>query len=381
MTTSPITAVDWLASRRGEMEALLEAIVNIDSPSADPAGTNAVAEVLAEFLRRPGIAVERIPVAGAGDVLKATVAGGSGAPVILMGHRDTVFPNGTAAKRPFTRRGDVATGPGVADMKSGVVSGCFVLAALAAAGGAPFPVTAIFTADEEVGSTASHAEIERTAKGARAVLNLEPGRASGNVVKARKGGAAVEIEIAGKAAHSGSAPQNGRSAIEALARKIVRLHALTDYETGITANVGVIAGGTVRNMVAPWAKAELDLRFVESAQWPDLLARVEAILAADDVPGTTATWSVGAIFRPLEEKMSCDLLARYRTAAASLGFAVDGEFSGGCADSGFTASLGIPSLCGLGPVGDHSHTEREYSRLDTLVPRAQAVALTLLSLA
>lgn len=210
---------------------------------------------------------------------------------------------------------------------------------------------------------------------------MEPGRASGNVVSARKGGFWMKIEVAGKAAHAGVNHQAGCSAIEALARKIPRLHALTDHAAGITTNVGVIAGGIGHNTVASWASAELDVRIVAEAQRAPVAAAIAAILAAEEVPGTAATGTTMSHRVPMAAETSAGLLAQYRAAAAELGFTAEGEFTGGCADSGFTAAMGVPTLCGLGPVGEKAHTDEEVCHLDTLVPRAQAVAATLLSLA
>lgn len=380
MTSMNSRVLDWLAPRRGEMEALLQKLVNTESFSHDKAGNDRVGEILVEFLAGPGVAVERIPVAEFGDAIKIAVSGNDGPHALMMGHRDTVFPTGTVAKRPYSALGDLAYGPGVADMKSGLVLIAFVLKAFAETGGAPFPIVGLFTGDEEVGSDTGRPIIEKAAQGARAVLNMEPGRASGNVVSARKGGFWMKIDVKGRAAHAGVNHPAGRNAIEALARKVVRLHALTDYDAGITTNVGVIAGGIGHNTVASWASAEFDVRIVEEAQRGPIVAKIMEILAADDVPGTVATGTMMSRRVPMEEAMSRDLLARYTAAAAEIGFTVGGEFTGGCADSGFTAAMGIPTLCGLGPVGEKAHTEDEVCRLDTLVPRAQAVAATLISL-
>lgn len=381
MTPLAARATQWLASRRGEMEDLLRRLVDIDSGSRDRAGVDAVGEVMMACLAADGIDVMRIPNGTYGDVLRAEIPGTvGGAPVLLMGHRDTVFPKGTVARRPFSRDGDVATGPGVADMKGGLVVDLFVMRALKAAGGTGFPLIGLFTADEEIGSPSGRAVIEATAKGARAAFNTEPGRASGNVVTARKGGITLHITVGGRAAHSGVNHAEGASAIGALAAKITALHAMTDYAAGITTNVGVIRGGRTHNTVADHAEAELDIRFLSVDQLDGILARVGAILAADDVEGTSAAYERGQIFMPLEAAHSAELFAHYRKAAEEIGFRVDGEFTGGCADSGFTASLGVPSLCGLGPVGGKAHTDGEYCRLDTLVPRAQALAATIAQL-
>ncbi len=371
-------ASDWLATRHDEMEAFLKHLVDIDSNSFDKTGTDKVGAAIEAFLAADGITVTRIANDTYGDCVKAEIPGrGGNAHVVMMGHRDTVFPKGTTTTRGYSKNGNIAYGPGVADMKGGLVVNCFVLRALKAAGGADFPVVALFTADEEIGSPSGRPVIEATARGARAVFNSEPGRVSGNVVTGRKGGTTLYIDVTGKAAHSGANHRDGASAIGALAAKIVKLHALTDYDKGITTNVGVIKGGMTHNTVAPSAEAELDIRFVELAHLPGILKDVQAILDADDVPGTRATFRQGITFLPLEAHMSADLFARYKAEAANLGFAVDGEFTGGCSDAGFTAAIGVPSLCGLGPVGGKAHTDEEFLMLDTLVPRAQAMARTI----
>lgn len=372
--------LSWLDGRRAEMEAALAILVNIDSNSHDKAGVDKVGEALREML--PGLSFERLPISARGDALRASLPGSQGGkPVLLLGHRDTVFPKGTVATRGFTRDGEVAYGPGIADMKGGLVLICFVMRALAQAGGAPFPVVALFTGDEEIGSDASHPFIEAEARRARAVLNAEPGRVTGNVVGSRKGGLSLRIEVSGCSAHSGANFADGASAIGALAEKIIRLHALTDLKAGTTVNVGKIAGGIAHNVVAPFASAEVDIRAVTRPALDAVKARVAEIVDHEEIPRTSARLIQQSMFMPMEERFSRDLLARYQASARAIGFTVEGEFSGGCSDAGLTASLGIPSLCGLGPVGGHAHTDKEFCRLDTLVPRAQAMAATLLSLA
>ncbi|MDT3718304.1 M20 family metallopeptidase [Pseudomonas oryzihabitans] len=381
MTLAKTAALQWLATQRESMILLLQRLVDTDSNSYDKAGVDAVGAVLAASLAEDGIAVVRTPVADFGDVLAARVGPAEGAAVLLLGHRDTVFPPGTVAGRGFTRDEKMAFGPGVADMKGGLVASCFALRALQRAGQLPFPVRVLYTGDEEIGSGTARPHLEAAARQARAVLNCEPGRISGNVVKARKGGASLTITVSGRAAHAGVNHAEGASAIQALALKIVKLHALTDYERGITSNVGLIEGGTSSNTVAPSATARLDVRFVALADWPELQARIAAIVAEQELPGTHASVVPTSLFLPMEEHLSTELLALYQREAQALGFTVDGEFTGGCADSGFTASLGVPTLCGLGPVGGKVHTDAEFLVLDTLVPRTQALVATILALA
>ena len=204
-------------------------MVDIDSGSYDKPGIDAVGAVVERFLAGHGIPVERLPQSRHGDCLRATVVpsgepgtGNAGNNVVLMGHRDTVFPAGEAGRRPFTVRDGVAYGPGVADMKAGLVMNCFVLAAFARFGGSPAPLVGLFTGDEEIGSPEGRPVIEAEARHARAVFNSEPGRPTGGVVTGRKGGVFMVMRITGRAAHSGGNFAEGISAIEELAQKIVR---------------------------------------------------------------------------------------------------------------------------------------------------------------
>jgi glutamate carboxypeptidase len=300
---------------------------------------------------------------------------------VLMGHRDTVFPDGETTRRPFTIRDGVAYGPGVADMKAGLTMNCFILAAFARFGGAPAPLVGLFTGDEEIGSPEGRPVIETEARRARVVFNSEPGRVSGNVVTGRKGGVFMVFNITGKAAHSGANFADGVSAIEELACKIQAIHALTDLERGITLNVGLISGGQSVNTVAPWAAGEIDLRYVAQADREDVMARIGAIVERAYLPGTRAELTIKGEFLPLTQSPAAKRLFEiYVSAAADTGFKTDGEFTGGCADSGFTAGVGAPTICAVGPVGGKAHSPEEFLRVDSLVPRAQACARAVLRL-
>jgi glutamate carboxypeptidase len=375
--------LDWLASQRSAMLTLLETLVNTDGGSYDKAGVDAVGGHIRKFLGEQGIASELTPDSTFGDAISATVgnSGGSNRPILLMGHRDTVFPKGEPTRRPFKIENGRAYGPGVSDMKSGLVMNCFILAALKKFGGAPAPVTALFTGDEEIGSPFSRAVIEQFARPARAVFNSEPGRGAGAVVTGRKGGVFMRFEITGKAAHSGANFEQGISAIGELAHKTLALHALSDPANGITLNVGVVSGGQTVNTVAPWAKGEVDLRFITPEQRAATMAQVEAIMAKSFIPGTSAKLEVTGEFLPLVETPDGKALYQhYAAGLQELGNEPKTIFTGGCADSGFAAATGAPTLCGLGPVGGKGHTPEEFVEVDTLVPRAQALALAILRL-
>jgi glutamate carboxypeptidase len=282
----------WLASQQPRMLALLEELVNTDSGSYDKAGVDRVGQRIAAFFAEEGIDGEHFAKEAAGDVRRFLVGGPGNRPVVLMGHMDTVFPKGEAARRPFTIRDGRAYGPGVCDMKAGLVINAFTLAAYKRFGGNVPPLAGLFTSDEEIGSPASRGDIETTATGALAVLNSEPGRPTGAVVSGRKGGIFLIMDVTGKAAHSGANHQDGRSAIGALAAKITALHGLTDHARGVTCNVGLISGGQSVNTVAPDARCEIDLRYIRNADRIAIMAAVEAIAGREDVPGTSATLTV-----------------------------------------------------------------------------------------
>ena len=384
---APETAIAaWLTTQQSAMIDLLREMVDIDSGSYDKPGIDAVGAVAERFLAAHGIPVERLPQSLHGDCLRAAVpwdgpAGNAGGNIVLMGHRDTVFPLGEAARRPFTITDGVASGPGVADMKAGLVMNCFVLAAFAKFGGSPAPLVGLFTGDEEIGSPEGRPVIEAEARRARVVFNSEPGRASGNVVTGRKGGVFMLMRVTGKAAHSGGNFQEGISAIEELARKIIAIHALTDLDRGITLNVGLIGGGQSVNTVAPWAEGQIDLRYIEPVDRDDVMAKIGGIIERSHVPGTKAELVIKGEFLPMVQSAAAKrLFELYVEGAAASGLAVGGEFTGGCADSGFTAGIGIPTICAVGPVGGKAHSPEEFLMIDSLVPRAQACARAILRL-
>ncbi|QUX97280.1 peptidase M20 [Marinomonas sp. CT5] len=382
---------DWLATKEDEMIQCLQELVDTDSNSYDKEGVDAAGKLIASWLEADGIECRWHKSVSSGDVLEARIGEALDnqdpqPAIFLMGHRDTVFPKGTVATRGFTRDGMTAFGPGVADMKSGLVLNCFVLRGLqyllnnADIDELPHPVIGLFTGDEEIGSPEGRHVIQQIVKGAKAVFNAEPGRISGNVVSARKGGASFEISVKGKAAHSGVNHADGASAIGGLASIITELHELTNYETGVTTNVGLISGGISSNTVAAEANARLDLRYITKEQMVEVMDAIQDIIDRPRLHGVTATVKLLSAFHPFESSMSETLLSHYQTQAESLGFSVEGEFTGGCSDAGFTSSMGVPTLCGTGPVGAKMHTDGELCLLNTFVPRTQAVAKSVLLL-
>jgi glutamate carboxypeptidase len=380
--TTETQIIEWLASQKQPMIDLLRDVVNIDSGSFDKEGVDAVGARFEQHFADYGIETWREPHDVYGDAVHGLITkpGSNEKPILLMGHRDTVFPKGEVAKRPFTIKDNLAHGPGVADMKAGVVINVFVAAALKKFDAAPCPIKLLITGDEEIASRSSRPIIEREGRAARAVYNSEPGRPTGNITTGRKGGVFMRFEVFGKAAHSGNNFSVGISAIGELAHKIVQIHALTDMDKGITLNVGLVSGGQSVNTTAPHAEGEIDFRYIDPADRATIMGAIESIIATSTVPGTTAKLHINGECLPLVQDAAAKaMFEAYQAAAVDSGLTtLTGEFAGGCADSGFTASVGTPTLCGLGPVGGNVHTDLEWLDIESIVPRAQTLARAIL---
>jgi glutamate carboxypeptidase len=380
LTAAERKVLDWIAGERAAILGLIETLVNTDSGTQDKAGVDAVGARIRGFLEARGIASDTIANDRFGDAIRARIGDRGARPILLMGHRDTVYGPGEAARRPFRIADGRGSGPGCCDMKAGLAMNAIVLAAFKMFG-APSPMTALFTSDEEIGSPSSRALIEQEARQARAVFNAEPGRPDGGVVTGRKGGVFMRLDVTGRAAHAGNDRADGISAIEEIARKIIELHKLTDRERGISCNVGTVTGGVVVNMVAPSATAGLDVRFIDPAHRDVVMAEIERIVAHSHLAGSRATLTITGEFKPLVASEDAKrLYAHYAACAAALGQPVREEFAGGCADSGFASSVGAPTICGVGPIGGRAHSPDEYLEIESIVPRAQALALAVMRL-
>ena len=374
--------LNWLVDQEPYMLTMLEELVNTDSGSADKAGVDRAGRILETFFHEQHLEVETVRSDIFGDAIIATLPDIGGdqtcRPIILMGHRDTVFAAGESARRPFRIEGDIAYGPGVADMKAGLVMNAFVMAGFKRFGGSSGPLIALVTGDEEIASPFSRPIIENLARRSRAAFNSEPSGSFGQVVRARKGALFMRLEVFGKGAHAGANPQDGRSAIEELALKIPRLHALTDYAAGITINVGVIGGGQAINIVAPYAFADFEFRYFNTRDKETGMAQILAIVNNSFVPDVRSRLTVTGEFLPFEEnERNLKLLAHYQAVAHELGNAVEGIRVGGAADSGLTSAAGCPTLCSVGPIGGKGHSVDEFVRIGSMVPRAQALALAI----
>lgn len=363
---------------------LLEQLVNTDSGSYDPAGLETMIRLMKTQWETLGFVTEVVSAnAGSHLVAKRFSKHAQAPTLLLLGHLDTVFDRGAAAKRPFTVKGNRAHGPGVADMKGGLVLMLGVMEALKAHGlldAAHWLI--VHNSDEEIGSNSSKPTIEALARQANAALVFEPGRPDGSIVTARKGGQAYVLEVRGKAAHAGVNPQDGASAIETLCRKVVQLHQLTDHEAGLTVNVGVIQGGSRSNVIADHARAEVDVR----TPTPELAQKAKdaiyKICEQPEVPGTTIQVTLRGERPPMvPTTQSQAMLSHFQAIARELGFPLKWTATGGGSDGNITAACGVPTLDGLGPVGGGYHSNDEYLEVDSLAQRAALSALAICRIA
>jgi glutamate carboxypeptidase len=368
-----------VAARHPRYLAELEQLVGIDCGSYSPLGVNRVADFVVAALTELGAQVNRTAhqPSGAEPALGDLVVGhieGDGPRLLLIGHMDTVFPEGTAAARPFRTDGDRGLGPGTSDMKGGLLAGLHAIAALQATGARP-TVTFVANPDEEIGSPFSTPRIRQLATTHDAALILECARANGDIVSARKGIADYEIRIAGRAAHAGVEPEKGRSAILEAARQVVALHALNGRWPGVTVNAGVIEGGTRPNVVAEACRIELDLRATTSSAFDLAAAEVSAIVTHPTLEGVSAELTRAAYHPPMERTPAAARLAALAISVANeLGFALRDAATGGASDGNTTSAAGLPTLDGLGPIGGDDHSADEWLDLASVVPRTALLA-------
>jgi glutamate carboxypeptidase len=365
----------------------LERLVNIDCGSYTPDGVDEVGRWVASFLEGIGAAVDVRPDPSGrfGSTVVGTFDGTPGGPrVLLIGHMDTVFEPGTAAERPFRIDDGIAHGPGVTDMKSGLLTGLYALKAILAVGGVSLfeRLTFIANPDEEIGSPSSTPHIRAAAADVDACLVLECARANGDIVSARKGILDTRMTVHGRAAHAGVEPEKGRSAILEAARIVRELHALNGRWEGVTVNVGKIAGGTRPNVVAERCDLEVDVRSTTADGLREAEAAVRAVAAGTEVPDTTVDVDVRVSWLPMEKLARSGRLADHAKAIARrLGFTVDDTATGGASDANTTSGMGVPTLDGLGPIGGNDHSPAEYLEVDSIVPRTALLAGLLLTIA
>ncbi len=363
----------WCESQTDWIVETAEALGRLESPSTDKAAVDRCGRELAARLEALGSRVERLQRERAGDHVRAEIGRGD-RQVLLLGHFDTVWPIGQLARMPIRREEGRLHGPGLFDMKAGIALGMAAARALVEHGGDPGRrIVMLWTTDEEIGSQTSRAAIEEEARRSDAVLVLEPSLPGGAVKTSRKGCGEFEIVVSGVAAHAGIDPGKGASAIHEIARQIAAVERLQDPAGGVSVNVGLISGGSRPNVVAEEARAVVDVRAprIEDAR------RIESALAAlAPVDPRTRVVVRGGFDRPPLERGPgvARLYERARDIAGRLGRTLGEGGTGGGSDGNFTAALGVPTLDGLGAVGDGAHALHEHVIIKELPWRAALLA-------
>ncbi len=359
--------------------------VECNSYSRDVAAVNAMGDLLAADFDIPGLSLARHQGNGVGDHLVFTSDAWQGADpadrIVLIGHHDTVFPPGSF--EVWNLDGDRLQGPGVLDMKGGLVTILLAFKTLASLDILQtLPVAFVCVGDEEIGSKDSSALLCEVAAGAGGALVFEAGRAADKIITMRKGTGALHVSVEGLAAHAGNHHKEGRNAILALSKFIIEVQALTDYDKGVTVNVGLISGGEARNTVPHHAECDIDFRLIHKEDGEELVRAVHA-LAERFGKETSTSFSVsGGVSRPPLERSeaSAGLAARYADAAklSGLGFEEAGLIGGG-SDANNVSAIGVPAIDGMGPRGSGFHTYNEHIEVSSLALRAEALVRFLLS--
>lgn len=365
-----MVTVDQVRAKQDEMLKSLGEIVRLESPSRDKASVDRLASNLKSRCEALGGSIEVVPQSEFGDVTIARWPGTRNAqPILVMTHIDTVWPLGTIERKPFEVDQIEARGPGVYDMKASVVMMLQALEFLAETGGNHRPITWLINTEEEVGSPISRPHIERLARESAYVLVLEPPVPPNGALKtARKGVGMFTMHISGVAAHAGADPEKGISAIQELASQIQYLHGLTDFKLGTTVNVGVVSGGTARNVVAAKAEALIDLR---ATTMSEAERAVQAIRAATPRLAGAQVTVEGELNRPPMERTQqiAEAFMRVKQIGSGLGLDLDEASTGGGSDGNFTAAIGATTIDGLGCTGDGAHAEHEHISLNGLIER------------
>ncbi|OLB19206.1 MAG: hypothetical protein AUH16_07685 [Acidobacteria bacterium 13_2_20CM_57_7] len=373
----------FLKPRLPQMLATLRRFVTAESPSLEKAAADRCCGIIGKEWSKHGTCVERIAQKHRGDLLRITYASGKSRPsgqLLVLGHYDTVYSSGTLAKMPFRVRGGKAYGPGIFDMKTGIVQALFALQALQhLRRQLPKRLVFLWTSDEEIGSESSRRYFEAEARRSDAVLVLEPSFGPCGLLKtARKGVGEAELIVHGRASHAGLAPEEGINAIHELARQLTRIEKWNDPCRGVTINAGILEGGTRTNVIPERARAVLDLRALRVSDMRSLEVRLHGLRAIQT--GARLEMTGGFDRPPLERRMSAALFARAQLLAKEMNLPLGECAAGGGSDGNFTAALGVPTLDGLGAVGDGAHSSREHVLINAIPVRAALLAALLATL-
>jgi glutamate carboxypeptidase len=371
-------------ARTPDMLALLKRLVETESPSHDKSAVDRVGMLVAEECRHLGAQVEIHSQTETGNHIEARFFNprripqdeGGAYGILLLAHMDTVFPLGTLERMPFHEKNGRVFGPGVADMKGGIVVALAAVAAVRETGSLVHPITALFTSDEEIGSVTSRALIEELASESALVLVLEPGMEDGSVKTWRKGVGEFTVQVRGRAAHAGGDHEKGRNAIEEMAYQVLAIQRLTDYSKGTTLNAGVIRGGIASNVVPDDASLKVDLRVMQPGEADRISAAMQALKPVLDGTSLEVTGGLERPPMPFNDTIKATF-EKVKAIAANTNIELKANGTGGASDANFVALLGIPVLDGLGPAGGEYHSEREFIFRDSLPERTKLVAAIL----
>lgn len=372
----------YIDNHKAQMMDLWQDLVNQDSPASYREGVDLVAKRVFKELEEAGASTRWDEE---GKALIAEIPGDSRAPVLLLGHMDTVFPVGEAARRPFTVEGSRVTGPGALDMKGGVAVMLSALKALHSAGFSGRPLKVILVSDEEIAHNGSKATVmlQREARGCAACFNCETGYEDNSLVIGRKGGVVFKAAVHGIAAHAGNNPRQGRSAIWEMAKKIDDIQNMTDWDKGITFNVGTIKGGTVSNAIPDYCEVEGDIRFQDPDISPLVKEELLKVLNHTYIEGTKTElllYHEGMLPMKMTEE-NRKLFEFVKKTGEENGIPVsEGKLVGGGSDSGYVVYAGVPTVCAMGVKGRFNHTRDEYALKDSLFERAKLLGAVILKM-
>jgi glutamate carboxypeptidase len=376
-------AKNYLSILRPSLPRMLEILRQLtlfESPSLDKTPTDRCCEFLAGLCSQRGASVEIIPQKHRGNHLRAVYSPTASPPksqLLVLGHFDTVYPVGTLARMPFRILDGKAYGPGVFDMKAGIVQAMFALEALQNSATPPAKrIVFLWTSDEEIGSASSRQLLESEARRSDAVFVLEPAFGPRGLLKtSRKGVGEAKLTVHGRASHAGLAPEKGINAIHELAAQIARIEKWNDPRCGVSINADLVEGGTRTNVVAERASATLDLRAWRASDMHTVEKRLHSLKPVHR--GARLKLTGGFDRPPLERKHSVELFVRAKSLAKIMGFSIGEAAAGGGSDGNLTAALGIPTLDGLGAVGDGAHATHEHILTRTMPQRAALLAALL----
>lgn len=372
----------YIDDHKAQMMDLWQDLVNQDSPASYREGVDLVAKRVFKELEEAGASTRWDEE---GKALIAEIPGDSRAPVLLLGHMDTVFPVGEAARRPFTVEGSRVTGPGALDMKGGVAVMLSALKALHSAGFSGRPLKVILVSDEEIAHNGSKATVmlQREARGCAACFNCETGYEDNSLVIGRKGGVVFKAAVHGIAAHAGNNPRQGRSAIWEMAKKIDDIQNMTDWDKGITFNVGTIKGGTVSNAIPGYCEVEGDIRFQDPDISPFVKEELLKVLNHTYMEGTKTElllYHEGMLPMKMTEE-NRKLFEFVKKTGEENGIPVsEGKLVGGGSDSGYVVYAGVLTVCAMGVKGRFNHTRDEYALKDSLFERAKLLGAVILKM-